>query len=241
MEETIVDGVAIGDLGFDVDRAAWGIRRDDRRSVAPEVLIGKKKLRIKLGEMTTELDRASMNRDDASNCGTEIGLERTGEATTGYWAEALELRNCGSMFGEEEGGRAATAMRQQQGERTVLSNREVVDPYVRGSYRQWKEQVTDGLGGQWSWLEGLQLGAAELERLEQQLRISNRFPDRIASDFQYLIGGGSGINGIINYFMGSGGESSANKEEFVAHWLFILIYKMHSKYVSATVVIAPNN
>ncbi|KAA8542958.1 hypothetical protein F0562_024118 [Nyssa sinensis] len=79
--------------------------------------------------MTTELDRASMIRDDASNCGTEIGLERTGEATTGYWAEALELRNYGSMFGEEEGGRAAAAMRQQQGERTVLSNREVVDPY----------------------------------------------------------------------------------------------------------------
>ncbi|KAA8535809.1 hypothetical protein F0562_030871 [Nyssa sinensis] len=70
--------------------------------------------------MTTELDRASVNRDDASNCGVEIGLERTGEAGIGYWAEALELRNCGSMFGEEEGSRAAAAMRQQQQQRTTV-------------------------------------------------------------------------------------------------------------------------
>ncbi|KAA8538807.1 hypothetical protein F0562_025499 [Nyssa sinensis] len=30
---------------------------------------------------------------DQINLGAEIGLERTGEAATGYWAEALELRN----------------------------------------------------------------------------------------------------------------------------------------------------
>ncbi|KAA8524359.1 hypothetical protein F0562_010782 [Nyssa sinensis] len=53
---------------------------------------------------------------------------------------------------------------------------------VRGSYRQWKEQVTDGLGFQWGWLEGLQLGAAELERLEQQLRI--RFHGSITNIFE---------------------------------------------------------
>ncbi|KAA8525602.1 hypothetical protein F0562_007457 [Nyssa sinensis] len=67
--------------------------------------------------MTTELDRASVNRDDVSNC--EIGLERTGETGTRYWAEALELRNYGSMFGEEEGSRAVAAMRQQQQQRTT--------------------------------------------------------------------------------------------------------------------------
>ncbi|KAA8517840.1 hypothetical protein F0562_015314 [Nyssa sinensis] len=53
---------------------------------------------------------------------------------------------------------------------------------VRGSYRQWKEQVTDGLGCQWSWLEELQLGAAELEQLEQQLRI--RFHGSITNIFE---------------------------------------------------------
>ncbi|KAA8546199.1 hypothetical protein F0562_003062 [Nyssa sinensis] len=55
--------------------------------------------------------------------------------------------------------------------------------------RQWKEQVIEGLGCQWNWLEELQLGATELELLEQQLRISEQLPDQVTSGFQYLIDG----------------------------------------------------
>ncbi|KAA8519074.1 hypothetical protein F0562_013330 [Nyssa sinensis] len=60
---------------------------------------------------------------------------------------------------------------------------------MRWSYRQWKEQVIEGLGCQWNWLKELQLGATELELLEQQLRISEQLPDQVTSGFQYLIDG----------------------------------------------------
>ncbi|KAA8531321.1 hypothetical protein F0562_006030 [Nyssa sinensis] len=55
--------------------------------------------------------------------------------------------------------------------------------------KQRKEQVIGGLGCQWNWLEELQLGATELELLEQQLRISEQLPDQVTSGFQYLIDG----------------------------------------------------
>ncbi|KAA8517844.1 hypothetical protein F0562_015318 [Nyssa sinensis] len=60
---------------------------------------------------------------------------------------------------------------------------------MRWSYRQRKEQVIGGLGYQWNWLKELQLGATELELLEQQLRISEQLPDQVTSGFQYLVDG----------------------------------------------------